>query len=93
MIQTIMKITLLKSDLLVDVHNFKLKSLTFSKYNKENEDEDEIINILDFDISKVSVESIGNNDFKILFDKKPLKIKIISLCGLVKRSKDLKRYK
>ena len=88
-----MKITLLKSDLLVDVHNFKLKNLTFSKYNKENEDEDEIISILDFDISKVSDESIGNGDFKILFDKKPLKIKIISLCGLVKRSKDLKRNK
>ena len=57
MIQAIMKITLLKSDLLVDVHNFKLKNLTFSKYNKENEDVDEIINILDFDIS---------NDFNIL---------------------------
>ena len=73
-----------------DVHNFKLKILTFSKYNNENEDKDEIINVLDFDISKVSVESIAKDDFKILYNSKPLKIKIISFCGLVKTTKDLK---
>ena len=35
-----------------DIHNVKLKNLTFSIYNDENEDEDEITNILDFDMSK-----------------------------------------
>ena len=32
-------------------------------------------------------------DFKILYHDKPLKIKIISFCGLVKRGKDLKGNK
>ena len=71
-----------------DIHNFKLKNLTFSKYNDENEDEDEITNILDFDMSKVSVESNEKGDFKILYDNKLLKINIISFCSLVKRDKD-----
>ena len=71
-----------------DIHNFKLKNLTFSKYNDENEDEDEITNILDFDMSKVSVESNEKGDFKILYDNKLLKINIIPFCSLVKRDKD-----
>ena len=73
-----------------DVHNFKLKNLTFSKYDNEDEDEGEIINILDFDISNVSVECNRKGDFKILYDNKPLKMKIISFCVLVKIGKDLK---
>ena len=71
-----------------DIHNFTLKNLTFSKYNDENEDEDEITNILDFDMSKVSVESNEKDDFKIFYDNKLLKINIISFCSLVKRDKD-----
>ena len=64
-----------------DIHNFKLKNLTFSKYNDENEDEDEITNILDFDMSKVSVESNEKDDFKIFYDNKLLKINIILQLG------------
>ena len=73
-----------------DVHNFKLNNLTFSKYDNKDEDEGEIINILDFDISNVSVECNRKGDFKILYDNKPLKMKIISFCVLVKIGKDLK---
>ena len=62
-------------------------------YNDENEDEDEITNILDFDMSKVSVESNKKGDFKILYDNKLLKINIILFCSLVKRDNGLKRNK
>ena len=82
-----------KIGFIIDVHNFKFNNLTFSKYNKENEDEDQIINILDFDISNICVESIGKGNVKILYDNKPLKIKVISFCGLVKKDKDIKRNK
>ena len=89
MIQMIMKMDS-NMGFVSDIHNFKLKNLTFSKYNDENEDEDEITNILNFDMSKVSVESNEKGDFKILYDNKLLKINIISFCSLVKRDKDQK---
>ena len=59
-----------------DIHNFNLKSLTFSKCSDKNEGEDEIINILDFNVPKVYVESKNRGDFEILYYNKPLKIKI-----------------
>ena len=82
-----------KVKFLSDVHNFKFKKINFCKHNIKKEDKDEITNIFNFDISKVSVESNAEDDFKILYDNKTLKIKIISFCGLAKSVKDLKRNK
>ena len=67
---------------------YELKNLTFSKYEKK--DLGSVINILDFDSENVDIKEIGENVL-ILYDNKPLLLKIIAFCGIIKRGKHFVR--
>ena len=64
----------------------ELKDLTFSSYNYDLSNQ-EIVPLLKFDMSKVSITNLEDHNFKILYDDKPVLVRIKAFCALVKKVK------
>ena len=67
-----------------------LKDLTFTDYSFCLS-ELEIVPILKFDMSKLSIKKLEDYNFKNLYDSKPLFLSIKAFCALLKKVKALSK--
>ena len=67
-----------------------LKDLTFTAYDYDLSKQ-EIVPILKFDMSKLSITKLEDHNFKILYDNKPLFVGIKAFCALANKGKDFAR--
>ena len=61
------------------------KDLTFIGYNYDHLDSEKVVSVLDFDRSKLLIESDGNT-FKIFYNSTSFLIKIKKFCCLIKKA-------
>ena len=64
--------------------------LTFTAYDYDLSKQ-EIVPILKFDMSKLSITKLEDHNFKILYDNKPLFVGIKAFCALANKGKDFAR--